>query len=71
MLDRSKPYGTIFPATYAAFKQDGKLFDHDGEEVDERPELVTVADPIEETHRHIDLRRKENAHLRPSARKAA
>ena len=63
-LDRSQPYGEIYPAGYAAYEQNGKLFDRSGNEVTERVEPVAVAPETPDLPRHIDLRKKENRHLR-------
>lgn len=69
MLDKSRPYATQFPSGF--YEQDYKLFDRDGNEMEPVPEPVTVPDPVPEMEaseaRRIDLRLKENAHLRPSS----
>jgi len=80
-LDRSRPYGERYPASYVVYEQDNRLFDRDGNEVEEQPELVTEPEvkavEVETSEaRRIDLRKKENRHLRPAfkaaeARKAA
>lgn len=32
-LDRTKPYGTVYGDADHAFEQDGRLFDHNGDEI--------------------------------------
>lgn len=36
-LDRNRPYGQVFGDAQYAYEQDGKLFDHQGEEVGAEP----------------------------------
>lgn len=74
-LDRGRAYGVIYPS--GLFEQDGVVFDRDGNEMTPPTEAapVVIEWPVAEDElpeaRKIDLRLKQNAHLRPSARKAA
>lgn len=76
-LDRSRPFGEVYPL--GLYEQDGIVFNRDGtQHAEPLPEPVAepVAPVVEDDPpeaRRIDLRLKENAHLRPSAqaRKAA
>lgn len=38
MLDRTRPYATIYGVSDHAFEQDHKCFDHNGEEIGTEPE---------------------------------
>lgn len=72
-LDRSRPYGEVFPSGF--YEQDYKLFDREGNEVEPKVEPVVEPEKVEveaSEARRIDLRLKENKHLREAeVRKAA
>jgi hypothetical protein len=68
-LDRSRPYAEQFPS--GNFEQDNKWFDRNGYEIDPVIEPVVEAAPsidmpvLPPERRRVDLRLKENRHLRP------
>ena len=70
-LDRSRTFAEQYPS--GLYEQDGKCFDRSGNEIEQPPEPVMVAEeataylppPPPPERLRVDLRLKENAHLRP------
>lgn len=67
-LDRSRPYGEVYPT--GQFEQDNILFDRAGNEIAPPPPEPVVVEEAPPEARKIDLRLKENAHLRPGKKAA-
>ena len=72
VLDRSRAYAEQYPS--GLYEQDGKCFDRNGNEIEQPPEPVMVAveadtytppPPLPPERMRVDLRLKENRHLRP------
>ena len=48
-LDRTRPYGTVYGPSDHAYEQDNKRFDHDENEIADKPAKRVKAAPVEPT----------------------